>query len=193
MGKAKTWSSAECEGAAKAFVDSALDEICGAEQRGEEFAAKVHEAFKSYTPPGVSGTGTWTDHAPGGTSGKIWNYICDTILKDVQHFYRALNLVLNMGLSGLTHEEKVNIAAAIFLKRVKEGATHHEYKGFDANKWRLFKAYLMLKETGKLAELTTATHPSEEMEAVTGSGDTPAESDANEGFITGSSQLKLTT
>ena len=61
MGKAKTWSPEECEGAAKAYVDATLDEIRGAEQRGEEFALRVHTCFELYSPPGVRGSGTWSD------------------------------------------------------------------------------------------------------------------------------------
>jgi len=50
MGKAKTWSPEapeELEGAAKACVDSTLDKIRRAEQCGDEFAAKIHNAFES--------------------------------------------------------------------------------------------------------------------------------------------------
>jgi len=58
MGKAKSWSPEEPEGAAKAHVDSALDEIRGAEQRGDELAAEIHKAFESCSPPGVRGAAT---------------------------------------------------------------------------------------------------------------------------------------
>jgi len=194
MGKAKTWSSLECEGAAKAYVDATLDEIRGAEQRGDEFAARVHRCFDFYSPPGVRGTGTWTDRDPDGDTQKVWNYIRDTLLKDVQRFYRTLNMVLNMGLSGLTHQEKVNVAVALFLKRVKDGNTHHQYKIFDPNKWRLYKAYVVLKQTGKLAEPTAVVQPSQQVtdgDAEAADADTE-ENEENEGFITDSS-LKATT
>jgi len=141
-----------------------------------------------FPPPGVKGTGTWSDRDPNGDTCKIWHYMRDTILKDVQKFYGALNAVLNMGLSGVTHQQKVNIAVAIFLKKVKDGSTHYQHKDFDPNKWRLYKAYLILKETGKLAEPIPASRPSEELAA---QSDHPSES--NKGFITDSSQLKTTT
>ena len=194
MGKAKTWSSEECEGAAKAYIDATLDEIRGAEQRGEEFAARVHKCFDFYSPPGVRGTGTWSDRDPTGDGQKAWWCVRDTLLKDVQRFYRTLNTVLNMGLSGLTHEEKVNIAVAMYLKKIKDGETPYQYKNFDANKWRLFKAYRVLKTTGKIAEPSIAQKPSDEVggDAEESNTTNVEDTDGNEGFITDSS-LKPTT
>jgi len=49
-------------------------------------------------------------------------------LKEVQKFYGTLNAVLNMELSGVTYEQKVNIAVAVFQKKVKEGKSHYHYK-----------------------------------------------------------------
>jgi len=190
MGKAETWSSDEREGAAKAFIDSALDEARGAEQRGEEFAAAAHENFKFHSPPGVAGAGAWHDRDPDGSASKIWNCIRDPVLKDVQRFHRTSNAVLNVGPSGLTHEEKVNIAVATFLKRVKEGTARCQCKSLDANKWRLFEAHLVLKGAGKLAEPTAAAKPTEEIAATENSTD---DADGNEGFMTDSSNLKPTT
>lgn len=92
-----------------------------------------------------------------------------------------------MGLSGVTYEQKVNIAVAMYLKRVKEGQTPYDLRDFDASKWRLFKAYLVLKDTGKLAEPTASTRPSDEVRTQV---ENTSESDANEGFITDSSTLK---
>jgi len=74
----------------------------------------------------VKGSGTLSDRDPEGNTQKVWNYICDTLLTDFQRFYRTLNAVVNMGLSGLTHEEKVNIAVTVFLKTMKDGDTHHQ-------------------------------------------------------------------
>jgi len=138
----------------------------------------------------VKGSGTWSDRDPEGNTQKVWNYIRDTLLKDVQRFYRTLNAVLNMGLSGLTHEEKVNIAVAMFLKKMKDGDTHYQHRNFDANKWRLYKAHLVLKMTGKLAEPTAARKPSEE---VADEDTPPLDTDGDEGFITDSTAIKPTT
>jgi len=187
MGKAKNWSKEELEGAAKAYVECTLDEINGAEQRGDDFAAKIHKSFESFSPPGVRGTGTWHDRDPNCGTCKTWHYIRDAILKDVQKFYGTLNAVMNMELTGVTEEQKVNIAVAIYLNKVKDGVSHYQCRDFDPNKWRLFKAYQVLKETGKLAEPVPAQRPSEELAAQT---DTVGD---NEGFVTDSSNLRTTT
>jgi len=53
-------------------------------------------------------------------------------------------MVLNMGLSGLSHKKKGNVA--VVLKKLKEGETHFQYKNVDANKWCLFKAFCVQSE-----------------------------------------------
>jgi hypothetical protein len=113
----------------------------------------------------------------------------DTILKEVQKFNGTLNAVMNMGLSGLGHNEKVSIAVAIFLKKLtketQEGngeSSHYQFRDFDCSKWRLYKAWLVLKDTEKVAPpKPTKKHPPEEISS--------SEDDCNdnEGFITDSS------
>jgi hypothetical protein len=53
-----------------------------------------------------------------------------------------LNTVVNMGLSGVTHQEKVNIAVAYHCKKVKDGDTPYQYKSFEVNSWCLYKAWM---------------------------------------------------
>jgi hypothetical protein len=180
MGRAKTWSSIEAEVAAKAFVSATHDSIVGSGQKADEFAKKVHEEFAKLSPPGVAGTGTYTDRDPDGTQGIVWKYIRDTILKDVQKFNATLNIVMNSGLSGVTHEEKVNIAVAMLLKKMKEGENKYDYRSFEAKKkWRLYRAWTVLKDTEKVAPPREVRHPTDEV--------SESEADSNEGFITDSS------
>ena len=140
MGKAKNWTSEEAEAASKACAVATHDSVKGSGQRREDFAMKVHLEFASLTPAGVAGTGTFTDRDPDGSLGKAWNYVRDTVLKEVQKFNGTLNIVLHLGLSGVTHQQKVNIAVAVFLKKLKHGQTHYEYRDFDPNTWRLCKS-----------------------------------------------------
>lgn len=63
-----------------------------------------------------------------------------------------LNTVLNMGLSGVTYDQKVNIAVAHFQKKIKDSERPYDYKDYDSdNKWRLFKAWTILKDTDNVA------------------------------------------
>jgi hypothetical protein len=176
--------------AARAYVAATHDSVNGSAQKSEDFAKKVHEAFAKLTPPGVAGTGTYTDRDPDGRQGLVWKYVRDTILKDTQKFNATLNVVLNSGLSGISHDEKVNIAVAYHLNKIKDGDNKYDFKGFDSeNKWRLFKAWYILKDTEKVAPPQEARHPTDEM---SGQDEEIHDTD-NEGFITDSSGSNKST
>jgi hypothetical protein len=190
MGNGKTWSAEECEAAAKAYVRCTHDSVNGSGQKGEEFAAKIHEAFSALSPPGVKDTGTYTDRDPDGTGCKVWHYVRDTIMKSFQKFNASLNAVMNMNLSGVSHQQKINIAVAYFLKQVKQDNTPYDFKDFDAEKkWRLYKACLILKDTAKAAPPSAVRRPSEE---VTDASRNEDEED-NEGFLTDSADSRNST
>ena len=162
MGKAKTWSSAECEAAAKAHVAVAHNGINGSGQRAEDFAAKTHTEFCHESPPGTTGTGTSGDRDPTGEKSVVWNCTQDNILACLQKFNAVLNTALNMGLSGVTHDQKVNTAVAHFPKKVKDGEQPHVCKDFDSdNEWHLFESWKALKETEKVAAPVAASCPTE--------------------------------
>lgn len=108
MGKSKSWKAEEVEAACKAYVAATHDSIDGSEQRMEDFARKLHEKLEDFTPPGVAGTGTFTDRDPGGRNGIVWKYIRDNVFGAIQKFNGKMNFVLNSGLSGVTHEGWMN-------------------------------------------------------------------------------------
>ena len=82
---------------------------------------------------------------------KVSHFIFDTLLKDVQHFYYTTNAVINIGLTCVITEQKVNIAVATCLKQVKENQTYYQHRDLNLGKLHIFKACLVLKNTNKLA------------------------------------------
>jgi hypothetical protein len=179
MGKAKTWSSIEAEAASRAFLTATHDSVHGSGQKGEDFAKRVHEAFTKLAPPGVEGSGTYGERDPGAADCKVWHYVRDVILKDVQKFNGTVNIVMNMGLSRVSHQEKINIAVALFTKKMKKDDNPYDHKDFEATKWRLYRSWNVLKDSAKAAAPSASKRPSEEIES--------SEGEANEGFITDSS------
>jgi len=209
MGKGKTWSSEECEAAAKAYVQATLDDINGSANKTAEFASCVHQIFEEMAPPGVKGTGTWWERDPDGDKMIVWEYVCDNILKPCQKFNGKLNIVINMRLSGIQEHENVNIAVALFLNKVDKEKPMQTYKDFDVMKWRLYKAWSILKETDKLAPPEAACHPSSlvapaRRSTTTAGGNggdsndhhidlsTPSSESTDEGFITDCSSINVT-
>jgi hypothetical protein len=188
MGRAKTWSSHEAELAARAYIAATHDSINGSGQKAEDFAKRVHEEFSKLTPAGVGGTGTYSDRDPDCSQQTVWKYVRDTILKETQKFNATLNVVLNSGLTGVTHDEKVNIAVAMHLNRIKDGNNKYDYRPFESeSKWRLFKAWYILKDTEKVALPREVRHPADELSTQEDQDMSTDVGGDNEGFITDSS------
>lgn len=163
MGQAKNWSAEEAEAASKAHVAATHDSVNGSGQKSEDFAARVHECFEEVSPPGEKDAGTHSDHDPGGKNMKVWHCVRDTILKDAQKFNGRVNLVVNMGLSGVTHQQKIDVAAALCLRKTADGESHCACKNFEANRWRLCKAWVVLKDTEKAAAPAAVERPSDKV------------------------------
>ncbi|KAG7371558.1 hypothetical protein IV203_020128 [Nitzschia inconspicua] len=119
MPHGKKWTADECTVAAKAYVAATQDEINGADQTAADFSKRLNSFMKSFSPPACAGTGTYWDRDPDGRRGVIWQFLRDTVTKECQKFNVSLNRVRNANLSGLTEEEKVNVAVASHLRRFR--------------------------------------------------------------------------
>ncbi|KAG7367739.1 hypothetical protein IV203_030410 [Nitzschia inconspicua] len=118
MPHGKKWTADECTVAAKAYVAATQDEINGADQTAADFSKRLNSFMKSFSPPACAGTGTYWDRDPDGRRGVIWQFLRDTVTKECQKFNVSLNRVRNANLSGLTEEEKVNVAVASHLRKI---------------------------------------------------------------------------
>lgn len=164
MGSAKRWHAKECEAAAKAYVFATHDEIAGAQQKGADFGKRIADAFKDLSPPGCAGTGFYWDRDPDGSKSIVWSYVRDVMMKECQKFNGTYNKVLNMKLTGVTEQEKVNIAVAMFQKKLTaDGKSVYVYKDYKALEWRLYLAWIVLKDTKKLQVPSVPKNPSQEI------------------------------
>jgi hypothetical protein len=164
MPAAKRWKAEECEAAAKAYVVATHDEVSGAQQKSLDFGKKVHSAFKTLSPPGCLGTGTFWDRDPDGSKSIVWYYLRDTLLKECQKFNGTYNKTLAMNLTGVSQQQIINIAVAMHQKLfTSEGKSVYAYKDSDPNCWRLYTSWVVLKETVKFKAPTTPKKPSEEI------------------------------
>jgi hypothetical protein len=140
MGRGKVWSSAECQHLAEAWIDVSEDknevDIKGVNQDGDQFWQRVFSkyAFKGrqegcYSERGVSA---------------VKNFFSDNISRDCKKFNKSLIKVYASRPTGVTNEEKINIAVAMHLKKADTASSRH--RDFPVNDWKFYKAWLVLKE-----------------------------------------------
>jgi hypothetical protein len=141
----KKWNAAELRHLALAWMN-ATNTIKGTDQRMETFVAKIVENFQKLAPVK---TPAGTYHLRGSNS--IYGYLRDHVFKDCQRFNGSLRLVELAGLSGVTEQEKINIAVAIFLGRTKEPCKSYEYRNYDPTTWTYYLAWNELRRSPKFS------------------------------------------
>ena len=124
MPKGKKYTEPEIVLVAKAHCWATNDGIKGVEQKGDSFMQRVVEYLKRHAPDNViEGTYHTRDVA------SIQRHV-SKMKADVAKFMAKLCQVLLVDWSGLSYDQKVNIAVALYLGKAK--APHYDYKNFDA-------------------------------------------------------------
>ena len=114
MGRGKKWSSKECERVAIIWSRATYDPVMGHNQSGDTFDEKVYSLF-SQKPPKDADLGTYNDHS----HPSVMTCFRKNISPDVMKFIGVLWMVKGVGLSGVTTEELLCIAVAVYLLKRK--------------------------------------------------------------------------
>ena len=110
MGRGKRWSSEERERVAVAWTRATHDPVVGCNQSGETFDEKVCSLF-SWKPPKDAHLGTYSEHS----HPSVMTCFRNNISPDVMKFIGVLRMVKSVGLSGVTAEQLIHIAVAVYL------------------------------------------------------------------------------
>ena len=91
-------------------LQSTHDPVVGRNQSGDTFDEKVYSLF-SRKPPKDADLGTYNDCS----HPSVTTCFCNNISPDVMKFIGVLQMVKGVGLSGVTTEELLHIAVAVYL------------------------------------------------------------------------------
>ena len=122
----------------------------GRNQSGDTFDEKVYSLF-SRKPPKDAEPGTYNDHS-------LMPCFRNNISPDVMKFIGVLPMVKGLGLTGVTTEEHLHIAVAVYLLKSKgevlpkSNSAFYLVKAKDPDKWENFKAWNILKSTPKFLQ-----------------------------------------
>jgi hypothetical protein len=140
MGRGKVWSSVECMDLADAWLQISEDQnevdVKGAYQDGDQFWRRV---FDRYASKGHQ-DGCYGDRA----ISAVKNFWSDSISRDCKKFNKSLMKVYASRPTGVTLEEKINIAVALHLKKADSASSRH--RSFPPNDWKFYQAWLVLKD-----------------------------------------------
>ena len=110
MGRGKKWSSEERERVAIAWSRATHDPVMGHNQSGDTFGEKVYSLF-SQKPLKDADLGTYNDRS----HPSVMTCFRNNISPDVMKFIGVLQMVKGVSLSGVTAEELLHIAVAVYL------------------------------------------------------------------------------
>ena len=125
----------------------------GHNQTGDTFNEKVYSLF-SRKPPKEAEPGTYNDHS----HPSVMTCFQNNISPDVMKFIGVLQIFKGLGLTGVTIEELLQIAVAVYLLKrkgevlPKSNSAFYLLKLEDPDKWENFKAWNILKATLKFQE-----------------------------------------
>lgn len=135
--------------ACRAYASATNNGIVGSDQDLERFSRDLLEKYKCISPSDVRPSTYYERGA------RVYPYLRDNIFPEIQKFSKALRLVDASGPSGVTEDQKTNMAVAIFLQ--KTDRMNYEFKDFDASSWRLFASWKVLKNLPKFLVITQNT------------------------------------
>ena len=112
MGKGKAWGSPELFHLALSYINVSEDQgnnrVNGTNQAMDAFFKRVIESFKEKAPADTP-EGTYGERTPEAIL-RQWR---EGIKAGVRKFNKAINVVLNGKPSGVTEDQKINVAVAI--------------------------------------------------------------------------------
>ena len=114
MGRGKNWSSEEHERVAIAWSRATHDPVVGHNQSGDTFDEKVYSLFSPKQPKDAD-PGTYNDCSHPSVMTCFRNNISPDVMKSIG----VLRMVKGVGLSGVTTEELLHIAVAVYLLKRK--------------------------------------------------------------------------
>jgi hypothetical protein len=127
MPTGKKWTSDECEALARSWInvseDKGEDELRGTDQTGAVFWRRVVEQLKALASKDCVGR---YHNREGKALQTNWN---DKIARDLKKFNRALLKVISSNLTGVTEQNKINIAVSMVLGKCD--AAHYRHRDFD--------------------------------------------------------------
>ena len=113
----KQWTPTEVGVACRAYCSATQDSIKGADQKAEDFNQKLVDIFDKLSPANCD-DGTYFHCGE-----HVFLYLCDNVFPDVQKFNKARQIVEASSPSGVTDDQKINMAVAIHLEKTKKWST----------------------------------------------------------------------
>jgi hypothetical protein len=144
MPQGKKWLSEEYKTLAIAFIQTSeeleVKALKGTGQTGEQFWKKVMVRLEELAPRGDDAVGRY--HNRGLLP--VWNQWKDNINRNVKGFNKCLLTIYKSNPTGVTEDEKINMAIAIHVGKVD--VMNYRMAQFEPNDWKLYQAWLVLKD-----------------------------------------------
>ena len=133
MSRSKNWKKEEIALACKAYAVATKNSVSGCDMRGEDFNQNLVDIFKTFAPvPTPEDTYHFRKH--------VYVYLRDNVFGALQKFQKSIRKVEASSPSGVTEQQKINMAVAIHLGKTKK--MDYDFKDFDASSWRLYLAWI---------------------------------------------------
>ena len=146
------WTGAEIHAACKAYAKATLNPAVGADQPLEAFEAEMTVRMEEFTPADAD-DGTYHRRR------KIYTYLRDNVFKCFQKFNKALRHIYACNPTGVTEQQKINMAVALHNKETQ--SMDYNFKDYDSEKkWKLYGGWTAVRHLPKFALNSGVRSPS---------------------------------
>ena len=165
------WIGPEVTAACKAYAKATLNPLVGADQDIDKFCAEVAQRMGEFVPPNVE-PGMFHHRGM-----RIYPYLRDNVFPQLQKFNKCLRHIYACNPTGVTEQQKINMAVALF-KKVAKGMDY-EYKEYDTKNWKMYAGWLAVRHLPKFQfESSNAMPQNSVMTAESTESDDPPSSGA---------------
>ena len=141
--------------ACKAYAVATENSVSGCDMRAEDFNHTLLQTFKTLAPiPTPEGTYHLREHC-------AYPYLRDSVFCILQKFHKSIRRVEASCPSGVTEQQKINMAVAIHVGKTNK--MDYDFKDFEASSWRLYFASKNLQCLPKFSIVAKKLAPSDEV------------------------------
>ena len=122
------WQAEEITAACKGYAKATLNPRVGADKDFNAFSNEVLLRTEEFSPPEAQ-EGRFHHRSP-----RIYTYLRDRVFPTLQKFNKALRHIYSCNSTGVTEQEKINMAVALFLD--KTTTMDYAFKNFNPLNWK---------------------------------------------------------
>ena len=138
------WSGSEIAPACKAYAKATLNPLVGADRDIDSFSREILTHMVDFSPADAA-DGTFQHRGL-----RVYQYLRDNVFNSFHKFNKCLRHIYVCNPTGVTEQQKINMAAAVFNRKVK--GLDYAFKDYNAaSHWKMYQGWVAVRHLPKFS------------------------------------------